>query len=107
MPPMRNVGSSPMASSTLASMDDVVVLPCVPATASVSRSRPRCASICARCQMASPRSLAAMSSGLLSRMAVDTTTTSGAASSRPGPPGRLAGSWPMRTSMPAAFSCLV
>ena len=100
MPPMRNVGSSPSASKVLASMDDVVVLPCVPATASVSSPSPRRASILARCQMRSPRSCAAISSGLFGRMAVDTTTVGS-------PSGTFSAAWPMATGMPASFSCLV
>ena len=84
----------------LASMDDVVVLPCVPATASASSSSPRRASILARCQMRSPRSCAAISSGLFGRMAVDTTTVGS-------PSGTFSAAWPMATGMPASFSCLV
>ena len=77
-----------------------MVLPWVPAPAKVSSPSPKCASILARCQMRSPRSCAATSSGLFGRMAVDTTTTGS-------PSGTFPGACPMDTGTPASFSCLV
>ncbi len=48
MPPLITVGSIPPASSRAAIIEVVVVLPCVPATATVSLSRISSASISAR-----------------------------------------------------------
>ena len=48
MPPLITVGSSPAASSSVATSDVVVVLPCVPATATHCLSRISSASISAR-----------------------------------------------------------
>ena len=62
--------------------DVVVVLPCVPATANVSWPTPSAASILARCQMGKLRFFASMNSALFSRIAVETTTTSGSSPSR-------------------------
>ena len=94
MPPMRNVGSRPMPSSVLASMEDVVVLPCVPATASVSSRSPKRASIWARWMTLRLRRRASSSSGLLSRIAVEMTTVTSS------PSGTFSAAWPMATGMP-------
>ena len=48
MPPLITVGSSPAASSSVATSEVVVVLPCVPATATQLFSRMSSASISAR-----------------------------------------------------------
>ena len=48
MPPLITVGSIPPASSSAATIEVVVVLPCVPATATVDFSRISSASISAR-----------------------------------------------------------
>ena len=70
-------GDSPMPSSIVATIALVVVLPWVPATAIVSSSPARCASMRARGQISIPRLRASATSGLLSGIAEDTTTTSG------------------------------
>ena len=77
-----------MRSMVVASMDEEVVLPCVPAQASVLRPLPRAASIWERCQTAMPFSRAATSSGFFSGMAVEMTTASMSSV-------MLAASWPM------------
>ena len=87
-----------MRSSIVATIEDVVVLPCVPATATVRCEPERYESILARGQMGMPSSRARTTSGLVSGMAVEVTTTCGDTSSMVG------ASWPTRTSMPAASS---
>ena len=95
---MRKVGSAPAAMSAAAAIELVVVLPCVPATATVSRSPASSASMRARGHTGIPRRRASTSSGLVSGIAVETTTTSGSP--------RLAASWPMCTVMPACCSAV-
>ena len=95
---MRNDGSSPILSSIVATIEEVVVLPCVPATATVRWVPESQESILARGQMGMPSSWARMTSGLVSGMAVEVTTTCGATSSM------VAAACPTRTSMPAASS---
>ena len=56
-------------------MLDVVVLPCVPVTAIVGRSRVSSPSSSARCSSLSPRSRATVRSGLSAGIALDTTTS--------------------------------
>ena len=88
-PPIRKPGSRPHSSSTWAAIDAVVVLPWVPEIAIARLSRetsPR----------RSPRwrsRPAALSSGLSSGIAVETTTSA--------PSGTFAASWPITGSMPA------
>ena len=65
----------------VATMDDVVVLPCVPATATVVASMERYESIFALGHTGMPSSRARMTSGFVSGMAEEVTTTSGATSS--------------------------
>ena len=77
-------------------MLDVVVLPWVPVTAIVGRSRVSSPSSSARCSSRRPRSRAAARSGLSGGIAVETTTSA--------PSGTLAASWPIDGSMPAARS---
>ena len=71
---MANDGSSPQCCSATVSIDVVEVLPWVPATAATRRPTVSAASAWARCTTGSPRSRAAASSGLVSRIAVETTT---------------------------------
>ena len=85
-----------MRSSMVAANDDVVVLPWVPAQATVIAPRERYESILARCQTSQPSSRARASSGLVSGMAVEMTTTSGATRSI------VSAAWPTVTSMPWA-----
>src|SRR5215218_3197290 len=80
MPPLMTVGSSPPASSNVATRDVVVVLPCVPATDTQDLKRISSASISARRTTGRRRSRAAISSGLSRLMAVETTTISAATS---------------------------
>ena len=87
-----------MRSSIVVTMDDVVVLPWVPETATVVWPAERAGSILARGQTSMPSSRARMTSGLDSGMAVEMTTTSGFTASM------VAASWPTWTSMPAASS---
>ena len=88
-----------MRSSMVAHMEDVVVLPCVPATPTVTCPLESTDSIRARGQTGMPSSRARTTSGLVSGMAVETTTTSGRSSST------VLASCPTRTSMPARVSC--
>ena len=96
-PPIANEGSSPQCCSATVSIDVVEVLPAVPVTAASLRPRVSAASAVERCSTVRPRSRAAASSGLLSRIAVDTTTVAGGS-------GRCAGSCPRCTSAPSARS---
>ena len=95
---MRKDGSRPSLSSIVATIEDVVVLPWVPATATVSASLERYESIFARGQMGMPSSRARRTSGLVSGMAVEVTMTWGMTASM------VAASWPTWTSMPASSS---
>ena len=93
-PPIRKAGSRPQALSTWAIMPQVVVLPWVPDTAIECLRRETWPSIRPRWITGAPAARAATSSGLSSPMAVETTTSA--------PSGRLAASWPIAGSMPAA-----
>ena len=73
---MANDGSAPQCWIATVSSEVVVVLPWVPATATARRPTITEASAPARCTTASPRRRASTSSGLDSRIAVDTTTVS-------------------------------
>ena len=75
-------------------MLDVVVLPCVPVTAIVGRSRVSSPSSSARCNSRSPRSRALTRSGLSTGMAEEITTSA--------PSGTLAASCPIAGTMPAS-----
>ena len=75
-PPTTTVGSSPPRSSTSATIEVVVVLPCEPATATPYFSRISSASISARGITGTPRRRASCTSGLPRWTAVDVTTTS-------------------------------
>ena len=76
MPPLITVGSKPPASSKVATIEVVVVLPCVPAIATQRFSRISSASISARRTTGRRFARAAASSGLSRLIAVETTTTS-------------------------------
>ena len=65
MPPLMTVGSKPPASSSVATSEVVVVLPCVPAMATHCFSRISSASISARRTTGRRRSRAAISSGIV------------------------------------------
>ena len=95
-PPTRKVGSIPALCSTWEIIEEVVVLPCVPATAMPRRSSMTRASISARRSTGSPAARAARSSGLPSPIADDVTTSAASP--------RLAASWPTVTGTPAAVS---
>ena len=75
MPPLMTVGSRSAASSMAATMEVVVVLPWVPPTAIDHFRRISSPSISARRTTGAKRSRAAMTSGLSSLTAEDTTTT--------------------------------
>ena len=75
-------------------MEDVVVFPCVPATAIVRRVAAIAASVSALRSTGIPRSRAASSSGFVDATAVDVVT----ASTSP----TLAASWPTVTCTPSA-----
>ena len=92
MPPLITVGSKPPASSSVATSEVVVVLPCVPAIATQVLSRISSASISARRTTGRRRSRAAASSGLSRLIAVDTTTTSASP--------RFSAAWPMKIATP-------
>ena len=87
IPPLMTVGSIPPASSSVAIMLVVVVLPWVPATATVDFSRISSASISARRTTGMRFSSAAATSGLVRRTAVEVTTTA--------TPSTFSRSWPM------------
>ena len=95
-PPTRYAGSMPQPRSACTSMLDVVVLPCVPVTAIVGRSRVSSPSSSARCSSRWPRSRATTRSGLSGGIAVETTSSA--------PAGTFAASWPATGSMPSARS---
>ena len=95
-PPTRKLGCSPPAPAASASIEVVVVLPCVPETAAVRRVAQIAASTSARLDTRMPRRRASASSGLRSVMAVDTATSSASP--------RLAASWPTCTTTPSARS---
>ena len=65
MPPLITVGSSPPASSSVATIEVVVVLPCVPPIATAWRKRISSASISARRTIGSSFSRAATSFGIV------------------------------------------
>src|SRR5580700_9843349 len=97
IPPMTYPGSAPQSRSTVVSMDVVVVLPCVPATAITRRPAMTEASAAARCMTRRPRRVASASSGLSARIALDRTRVS------PGPRSpRLAPACPTYTRAPSA-----
>ncbi len=75
MPPLITVGSKPPASSSVATIEVVVVLPWVPAMAMQLFNRISSASISARRTTGSRCARAATSSGLSCLMAEETTTT--------------------------------
>ena len=79
LPPIAYDGSAAQCCSATVSIEVVVVLPCVPATASVRRPTITEASAAARGRIGIPAARAATTSGLVSRIAVDTTTVSASA----------------------------
>ncbi len=85
----------PALCSTCEIIDEVVVLPCVPATAMPRRSSMTRASISARRSTGRPAARAARSSGLASPIADDVTTSAASP--------RLAASWPTVTATPASL----
>ena len=91
-PPTMKLGASPADASIMASIDVVVVLPCVPATASVSARAQIDASMPARRSTGMPRRAASASSTLSDGTAVDAVTAS--------TPRTSAGSCPTWTSTP-------
>ena len=87
-----------MRSIMVVTMEDVVVLPWVPAIATVVRPAESTGRISARVHTGIPSSRARTTSTLVAGMAVEMTTTSGETRSI------VAGSWPTVTSMPARES---
>ena len=96
MPPLITVGSRPPASSRVATIVVVVVLPWVPAIATQLFSRINSASISARRTTGMRCARAAASSGLSRLIAVETTTTSA--------PSMLSALWPTETLTPFSRS---
>src|SRR5579864_4128318 len=100
-PPIRKPGSRPACSSIHARIDEVVVLPWVPATASTQRpfntSR---ASHSGPDTYGRPLSSSASTTGMPRVITLPTTTTSGASVSCSAPK-------PALTSMPSASSCVL
>jgi hypothetical protein len=74
-PPTTTVGSRPPLSRIIATIDVVVVLPWLPATATPYFRRMSSASISARGMTGMPRRRASTTSGLVGRTAVEITTT--------------------------------
>ena len=95
MPPLTTVGSMPALSSKVATSEVVVVLPCVPATATDQRRRISSPSISARWTIGRKRSRAAITSGLSGLIAVEVTTIEASP--------RLSALWPHITGMPLAL----
>ena len=91
-PPFTTVGSIAPASSRAATIEVVVVLPWVPATATLDLSRISSASISARRTTGRLRARAASSSGLPGLIAEEMTTTLA--------PSRFSAFWPMKTVAP-------
>ncbi len=73
-PPMMKEGSPYAEAAITASMDDVVVLPCVPATATVRRRAQIADRISARASTRAPLRPTSTTSGLSSGIAVDRAT---------------------------------
>ena len=96
MPPFTTVGSMPPASKSAATIEVVVVLPCVPATATFDFSRISSASISARRTTGSFCARAASSSGLPGLIADEITTTLA--------PSRFSAFCPTNTVAPFAAS---
>ena len=96
MPPLITVGSKPPLSRSVATIVVVVVLPCVPATATLERSRISSASISARRTTGKPRRRASSSSGLPFLIAEETTTTAASP--------MFSARWPSKTVAPSATS---
>jgi hypothetical protein len=92
IPPLITVGSTPPASSNVATIEVVVVLPWVPAIATQRFSRISSASISARRTTGRRFARAAASSGLSRLIAVDTTITSASP--------RFSPAWPTATLAP-------
>ena len=98
MPPLITVGSKCPASSSVATSDVVVVLPCVPAIATQLLSRISSASISARRTTGRRCARAAASSGLSRLIAEETTSTSAES--------MFSALWPIATAMPLSRSRL-
>src|SRR5271166_245792 len=92
-PPTTTVGSRPPAASTVAIIDVVVVLPCMPATAIPYLRRMSSASISARWMTGIFRRRASITSGLRSFTAELVTTTPA--------PTTLAAAWPSKMVAPS------
>ena len=92
LPPMTTVGSRPACARITAIIVVVVVLPWLPATATPSLTRMSSPSISARGITGMSRARAAASSGLSALTALDTTTTSAAAT--------FSARWPTVTRAP-------
>ena len=93
-PPLTTVGSKPPASSRVATIVVVVVLPWVPAMATLDFSRISSASISARRTTGRPRRRASSSSGLPGLIAEEITTTSASS--------RFSAFWPSKMVAPIA-----
>ena len=76
VPPIAKDGSAAHACSATANMEDVVVFPCVPATATLFESDIRTANAAARVKIGIFNSAALARSGLLAEIAVEYTTRS-------------------------------
>ncbi len=93
-PPTTTVGSRPPLSRTRATIDVVVVLPWLPATATPYLRRISSASISARGITGIPARRASTTSGLSGRTAVEVTTTCA--------PATWAAAWPSANLAPCA-----
>ena len=76
VPPIAKEGSAPVACSATVSIDEVVVFPCVPATAILLDSDINSANAVARAIIGKPNSSALNRSGLFSEIAVEKTIRS-------------------------------
>ena len=101
--PTKAPGSAPPAASTPTSQPDVVLLPCVPATATSVRCAAASATTCCHASSGIPAVRAATSSGLSGSIAVSALVTASRAGG--GSAARTcAGSWRSATWIPAAAS---
>ena len=94
-PPLMTVGSSPTPSSSAATMEVVVVLPCVPAMATVHFRQISSASISARRTTGMPSARAASTSGLPDLMADEITSAPA--------PSICSALWPTKIFAPSFF----
>ena len=103
-PPTTTVGSSPPLSRISATIDVVVVLPWLPATATPYLRRISSASISARGITGMPSRRASTTSGLSGRTAVEITTTCAPSTWAAACPSKMRAPWAVSRSVTASAS---